>query len=760
MTDEPMDPPSLTAQVRGAASHAWPWLILSVVSTIGAAFLSTRYLSMYPYATVVLPWEFPAPIIMLAVLSPLFLAVAVVRDPPVAWAALAVAALTTSGILVLRFPLLDEALAGAVLASLLLAIGQGRLPRQAHGYPWWAFLFFLWTLVIVASSLHGWWTYGNIKAARYVVLGAILLGLGWVFSRYQVGMPDARTAARIVLVSTISYYSVYLVHGWLFSDTVHHYVLDGIGFAGVGLRDAISIVGAPVAVWSLGRLPPGWRVTAVVSILLGLLVAVLADSRGAILYTLASLLLAPAVIGWKRSGALAAGALLAAVVFGAIVFQRPQWPLDMAQSVAQVFTPGGGTYTFQYFGRDVVAARGDSGRFLFVQAAFETLATGPWWNALGVGWYGYYPAATDTIRSLSMREGIPFVVVNPGSVVGGIAEPPRPPHLGPYILETGVPGVALLTALVLVLCLCIGLARTGRGIRLRRPNMPIVLVPLLAIASTYFAGTIDMALFGFALMPGGLLAPWAMSATEGPTGRGTHPLRARARAAARRIGDRVATTFPRARRAYLKAYWRRRAPKGHDNHPSVPEVARWAMDWKPERVLELGCGRGAVLATMGRLDPNVRLAGIDINAQTISSARTQMPHGRKVQLTAADIADPTAWPDGEPDVIVADQVLMYLSPGEYENVLTHALRIARRGMLLVEPISLDPNGASVWRDDGIWIHAPTHFLETHPRVRGWSAEPIPTAWGWSGPWEAWGRVVRVHLGDVNDKGHNGQAGLA
>lgn len=72
-----------------------------------------------------------------------------------------------------------------------------------------------------------------------------------------------------------------------------------------------------------------------------------------------------------------------------------------------------------------------------------------------------------------------------------------------------------------------------------------------------------------------------------------------------------------------------------------------ALEYRPgERLLDVGCGVGAVLGVIGRRFPGLELAGIDIEPRQIEAARGYLPSlGLSADLRPGDAAR-MPWPDG------------------------------------------------------------------------------------------------------------------
>jgi ubiquinone/menaquinone biosynthesis C-methylase UbiE len=93
------------------------------------------------------------------------------------------------------------------------------------------------------------------------------------------------------------------------------------------------------------------------------------------------------------------------------------------------------------------------------------------------------------------------------------------------------------------------------------------------------------------------------------------------------------------------------------------------------RLLDIGCGVGAVLATIGTAFPRVRLAGVDIEQEQIEAGRELLAEqGLRADLQVAD-ARRLPYPDNSVDHVWTMWLLEHLSEQDAVAVLAEARRV-------------------------------------------------------------------------------------
>jgi len=98
---------------------------------------------------------------------------------------------------------------------------------------------------------------------------------------------------------------------------------------------------------------------------------------------------------------------------------------------------------------------------------------------------------------------------------------------------------------------------------------------------------------------------------------------------------------------------------------------------RTERILDVGCGTGELLARIAAKYPSVRLAGLDPVAEMLAMAREKLRPEVNLQVGWANALP---WPDGTFDLVVSCNMFHYITHpvqavGEMERVLRPGGRI-------------------------------------------------------------------------------------
>jgi len=487
----------------------WHWTLTgAIVAGILGILGSSVFVAMLPHGEIVLPWEFPLYAIVSVMLSGIFLGLYIYVRPGAYLPTIVLTNLLTVGVSVLRYPIYDEFLTACVVVGALAAVIQRRVRYRNlnESTKLWAVVTMLLLAHWMVMSVVGLVTFGNLKAARFVLVYLeTLVGIAlWV--RYDFPLPDKKAMVGFILWAGFWYYVAVLLHG-LGANLIRiqENIMEGIGFVGTSYLNAIGIVVVPVALIAIAE--RRWRLGALaaINLLLALVIVVLSDSRGGMLPFVVSFILAPICLGLARTLKMVAVISITLVILGWAMVGRAEWVLDMAEGIIDAFRIESGTSTFEYFGRTVTAAKGDAGRLLYFQAGAAALADNPAYWLTGSGGYGFFPVAGPYYERIAESRGISTNVINYGTALAGIAEPPRPPAAGALLIETGLVGAGLLIALVIAaVSHAVLRMKPVKGPCISRRGLLAAVPAICVLPLTYFGEMQDMVLVYLIIAPLGV----------------------------------------------------------------------------------------------------------------------------------------------------------------------------------------------------------------------------------------------------------------
>jgi ubiquinone/menaquinone biosynthesis C-methylase UbiE len=98
-----------------------------------------------------------------------------------------------------------------------------------------------------------------------------------------------------------------------------------------------------------------------------------------------------------------------------------------------------------------------------------------------------------------------------------------------------------------------------------------------------------------------------------------------------------------------------------------------------DRVLDIGCGTGSLLVTLGRKEPDAVLTGLDPDPAALGRARRKAARaGVQVSLDRG-FADELPYPDASLDRVLSSMMLHHLDRADRARALTEAHRVLRPG---------------------------------------------------------------------------------
>ena len=135
-----------------------------------------------------------------------------------------------------------------------------------------------------------------------------------------------------------------------------------------------------------------------------------------------------------------------------------------------------------------------------------------------------------------------------------------------------------------------------------------------------------------------------------------------------------------------KKYWRDRVADWEQaygstiNHLHRDSLMKVLKEIEFDSVMEIGCNAAPNLQRIKKEFKGVKLAGCDINEQSIVSARKVLPEA----ILATNEASKLPFGDKSYDLIICDAILIYINPREIRKVRDEMLRVARKAIVMVE----------------------------------------------------------------------------
>lgn len=160
-------------------------------------------------------------------------------------------------------------------------------------------------------------------------------------------------------------------------------------------------------------------------------------------------------------------------------------------------------------------------------------------------------------------------------------------------------------------------------------------------------------------------------------------------------------------------------------------------------ILEIGCNCAPNLYLINQRFPKIDMHGIDINQQAIKVGRQMLASEgiSNIHLTVNNTDALSEFSDNLFDLIVTDALLIYIGKDKIYNVIREMLRVARKGLILVEMIK--PDSKLGIRHHGLWQRDYGKLLRQFDSVKGIDISKI-TKDIWGDPnWQEAGAIIKV-----------------
>lgn len=188
---------------------------------------------------------------------------------------------------------------------------------------------------------------------------------------------------------------------------------------------------------------------------------------------------------------------------------------------------------------------------------------------------------------------------------------------------------------------------------------------------------------------------------------------------------------------WIEGYWKSR------NHPHRQILIEKISKYSPLSVLEIGANCGPNLYLLAKKYPNIEIVGIDINEEAIKrgNEKFKREHIDNVKIFMKKADELEEFDNKKFDVIFTDATLLYVGPDKIEKVITGMLRLAKKGIVLLEHHSEKENKLGSY-NKGNWIrNYKKLFASFGFEIK--ITKISPETWG--GDWGKIGNIIEVSL---------------
>ncbi len=199
---------------------------------------------------------------------------------------------------------------------------------------------------------------------------------------------------------------------------------------------------------------------------------------------------------------------------------------------------------------------------------------------------------------------------------------------------------------------------------------------------------------------------------------------------------------------FLENYWQRKEFNDFSgvNHPHRSFLIEKIANLQPFlNILEIGCGYALNLYLLAKKFPQAKFTGIDINQKAIEAGKKLLKKERikNVELLVGKADKLNNFPEKNFDVVFTDAVLMYIGPDKIKGIIREILRIAKKGIILVEWHTPNQKKDIYDAHIGVWKRDYVSLLkEFFPKEKIILSKITPEIWP-DQNWQKWGYIIEV-----------------
>lgn len=133
---------------------------------------------------------------------------------------------------------------------------------------------------------------------------------------------------------------------------------------------------------------------------------------------------------------------------------------------------------------------------------------------------------------------------------------------------------------------------------------------------------------------------------------------------------------------FYERYWNHKSGHLADFHIKWPKLRKFVPVDKGITIVDFGCGQGAILEELKKLNPDAQYMGLDVSESALEKARERLPN---VEFHLITDGEKLSLADASVDFIFSSEVIEHIY--DTENALSEIARVLKPGgqVLLTTP---------------------------------------------------------------------------
>lgn len=229
---------------------------------------------------------FPTLLYIAYILIGALIVLIVITKPKLFWPILIIVTIGTGGLMMpkLELPLVEELFCGSLVFGIFLTIliRKTKIKKQVLFANLHEFFFFFLIIYLIIQTFRGIIIWEELKLFRWIIYYLIIISIFLLVSKSSLPVPSTKKMLRLILISSLAYFSAYLFHGLYIENIKNLSVIDlnvqGAQWSGPAYAVFSLIIAIPAVILNLKR-SPNLKIVGYLLIIVALIIGKFYDSR-------------------------------------------------------------------------------------------------------------------------------------------------------------------------------------------------------------------------------------------------------------------------------------------------------------------------------------------------------------------------------------------------------------------------------------------------------------------------------------------------